>query len=111
MSTLAILYALGTVIGIASGQILFKLAAERGELLAILFSTAFWAAVVLYGLVTVLWVLLLREVALSRAYPIMAATYVLVPIASVLFLGESLQPTYFIGVALIIAGIVLAVQA
>lgn len=111
MSTLAIVLAVSTVLGMASGQILFKLASGRGGLMEIFFSPIFWVAIVLYGLVTILWVLLLREVDLSRAYPFLAATYVLVPIASMLLLGEKLGWSYGLGVAFIIAGIVLTVRA
>lgn len=111
MSTLAIILAISTVLGMASGQILFKLASGHGGLMEIFLFPMFWAAVVLFGLVTILWVLLLREVELSRAYPIMAETYVLVPIASMVILGEKLGWSYGLGVALIIGGIILTVRA
>ena len=111
MSPLAIALAVGTVLGMAIGQILFKLASGRGGLMEIFLSTVFWVAIVLYGVVTLLWVLLLREIDLSRAYPIMAATYVLVPIASMLLLGEKFGWSYVLGVALIVAGIILTVRA
>ena len=111
MSPLAIALAVGTVIGMATGQILFKLASGRGSLMEIFLSPVFWVAIVLYGVVTLLWVLLLREIDLSRAYPILAGTYVLVPIASMLLLGEKLEWSYGLGVALIIVGIVLTVRA
>lgn len=111
MSPLAITLAVGTVLGMATGQILFKLASGRGGLMEIFLSPVFWVAIVLYGAVTLLWVLLLREVDLSRAYPILAGTYVLVPVASMILLGEKLGWSYGLGVALIIAGIVLTVRA
>jgi drug/metabolite transporter (DMT)-like permease len=38
---------------------------------------------------------------------VIAATYVLIPVVSVLFLGEKLGPYYPYGVVLILAGIVL----
>jgi drug/metabolite transporter (DMT)-like permease len=99
------------VLGMASGQILFKLASGRGGFTAIFLSPIFWSAVILYGVITVFWVLLLREVELSRAYPIIAATYVIVPAASVLLLGEKLGSTYVLGVVLIVIGIVLSVRS
>ena len=110
MSPLAIALATGTVLGMATGQILFKLASGRGGFMEIFLSPIFWIAIVLYGVVTLLWVLLLREIDLSRAYPILAGTYVLVPIASMLLLGEKLGWSYGLGVALIIVGIVLTVR-
>ncbi len=93
------------------GQILFKLAANRGTVEQMLLSWQLWAACILYGIVTLLWVLLLRKLELSKAYPIMAATYVFVPIAAVLFLGERVNLLYLAGIALIISGIILTGRA
>ena len=111
MSLIAICLLVVVVVGMAAGQILFKLAAGQGHLSRILLSPVFWGAAVLYGVITVLWVLLLREVDLSRAYPFIAVTYLLVPAASVVLLGEKVGPMYFGGVALIVAGIVMATKA
>lgn len=103
------------VIGIAVGQILFKLSAaslkQTGSFfdpktLAILF-TAF----ALYGLTTIAWVWVLQKIDLGRVYPLMAMAFVLVPIGSYLFLGEKFQAQYFFGVALIVIGIIVAVRA
>ncbi|HUS95463.1 MAG TPA: transporter [Hyphomicrobiaceae bacterium] len=93
--------------GMAAGQILFKSAAGSGSLVEILLSPLFWGAAVLYGVVTIAWVLLLKEVDLTRAYPIMAATYVIVPIAAGFFFGEKFGPIYGLGVTFIVVGIVL----
>jgi undecaprenyl phosphate-alpha-L-ara4N flippase subunit ArnE len=107
MNIKVVALAVGTVVGLSLGQILFKLAASRGGIAEIAASPVLWAGLVLYAAVTGLWVLLLREVDLSRAYPVVAATYAIVPVASVVFLGERLGPFYGPGVALIILGIVL----
>ena len=111
MSSLAIVLTVAVVLGMASGQILFKLASGQGDLAHILVSPVFWAAAILYGAVTILWVMLLREIDLSRAYPFVAITYVLVPAASVVILGEKVGPWYLAGVVLIVAGIILAVRS
>jgi drug/metabolite transporter (DMT)-like permease len=110
LSLVAIVLLVAVVAGMSTGQILFKLAAGRGDLTQILLSPIFWGAAVLYGLITILWVVLLREVDLSRAYPFVATTYLLVPAASMIFLGEKVGPMYFAGVALIVIGIVLATK-
>ena len=107
MTVKIVIFAIATALGLAVGQLLFKLAASRGALTDIALSPVLWAALVLYGAVTVIWVLLLREVDLSRAYPVMAATYVLVPALSVIVLGEKLGPYYPYGIVLILAGIVM----
>ena len=90
MTVKIVTFAIATALGLAVGQLLFKLAASRGALMDIALSPVLWAALVLYAAVTVIWVLLLREVELARAYPVMAATYVLVPALSVIVLGEKL---------------------
>jgi drug/metabolite transporter (DMT)-like permease len=111
MNITAIALAVGTVAGMAAGQVLFKLAAARGGVLDILAAPALWAGLVLYALVTLLWVLLLREIDLARAYPFIAFTFILVPALSVLLLGERVGPFYGLGVALIVAGIILTIWA
>jgi len=69
------------------------------------------SALALYGVTTIAWVWVLQKIELGRAYPLMALAFVLVPIGSHVFLGERFQPQYFIGVALIMAGIITAIKA
>jgi drug/metabolite transporter (DMT)-like permease len=111
VSSLAIALAAAVVFGMASGQVLFKIASGQGDMSRVLLSPVLWGAAVLYGVVTILWVMLLREVDLARAYPLMALTYVLVPAASVLLLGEKVGSSYLVGVALIVAGIILTIRS
>jgi drug/metabolite transporter (DMT)-like permease len=110
MSLYTLVLAVATASGVAIGQVLFKLAAARGGLGQILISSYFWFACCLYGLVTIVWVLLLKEMDLSRAYPILAACYVLVPAMSVILLGERVGLSYVIGVLLIVSGIFLTAR-
>jgi drug/metabolite transporter (DMT)-like permease len=111
MSTGAILLGLFSVAGMSIGQVLFKLASGRGSIELILTSPYLWVAVVLYGAVTITWVLFLREVDLARAYPVLAACFVLVPLGAVQFLGERLGALYGVGVLLILLGIFLTLRA
>jgi drug/metabolite transporter (DMT)-like permease len=97
---------------LASGQVLFKLAARQApvvrqfsDLGGLLVSHWLWLALVLYGLATILWVLLLQRVPLSRAYPFAALGFVLVPAAGVLIFAERVSTAYVIGTAMIIGGI------
>ncbi len=64
------------VVGIAIGQILFKVSANS-----------------------------------MNKTPFMALAFVIVPLASRFFFGERFAPTYFIGTALIMSGIVVTVAA
>lgn len=94
---------------ISAGQLLFKLASASLDFrrpfadvrgLAILL-----LALALYGAATLLWVAALRHAPLGRLYPIMALSFVLVPLGSVLFLREPLSLGYWAGVVLIVAGL------
>lgn len=97
------------VVVIAGGQLLFKIASglidfrrpfdePRGvAVLAV--------ALALYGGATLLWVAALRHAPLGRVYPLMALSFVLVPLAAMFVLREQLSPQYWAGVALIVAGL------
>ena len=101
----------------AAGQILFKKVSQQippldgwRALISLASNGWFIAAVSLYLLATVLWIGILREIPLSRAYPFIALGFVLVPLAGNLFFSESLDSRYFLGVAFIIVGIVLTTR-
>jgi len=109
------LIALICVFGIAAGQILFKFSAMEFHRSANLFNPGaliyFVTALILYGVTTIGWVWLLQKIDLGKIYPFMALSFVVVPLASHLILGERFQVQYFIGVAIIITGIVITVRA
>jgi drug/metabolite transporter (DMT)-like permease len=109
------LIAIICVVGIATGQILFKLSAASLQRTGSFFDPSTLVTLVsafaLYGLTTIAWVWVLQKIELGRVYPLMALAFVLVPIGSHVFLGERFQPQYFIGVALIMVGIFFAVKA
>lgn len=110
----AYLTALVCVLGIAVGQLLFKLAAVSvqtgGTMLAARPLAYLLGAMALYFVTSVAWVRLLQGVELGRVYPFMALAFVLVPIGSWLLFGERFETRYFIGVALIVAGVVLTLR-
>jgi drug/metabolite transporter (DMT)-like permease len=109
------LFAVLCVVGMAAGQILFKLSADAlssgASPLALRAIGPFIAAVCLYGITSLAWVWILQRIELGRVYPLMALAFVLVPLGSHLMFGERFQPQYFVGVALIVAGIVVAARA
>lgn len=110
MVTLPVVVALVVcVLGLAAGQVMLKLAATRlAGVSDLLFSPILLAALILYGGMSVIWLVVLRQVDLSKAYPFVALTFVVVPLASVRLLGETVSPRYWAGVALILTGIVIA---
>jgi drug/metabolite transporter (DMT)-like permease len=102
-------------VAIAAGQILFRRAAAQlgpatgsGWLLDLARLPTMWLAVALYAASTLLWVRILTTVPLSRAYPFVALAFVLVPAASYLLFGESINLRYALGTGLIVLGVVLA---
>ena len=58
----------------------------------------------------VTWMAALTKLDLSHAYPFMSAVFVLVPVASVLLFNEPVTTPKIIGLALILAGIVIGGQ-
>ena len=107
--------ALICVLGIAVGQILFKLSAtslqQTGSFFAPKTAVTLFSALALYGVTTIAWVWVLQKVELGKVYPLMALAFILVPLGSHLILGERFQPQYFVGVVLIMIGIVIAVKS
>ncbi|MDO4904856.1 MAG: EamA family transporter [Lautropia sp.] len=108
-------WALVCVVGMAAGQILFKLAAnslaQTGSFLVPRTGALLLAALSLYGLITIAWIWVLQKADLGKVYPLMALAFVLVPLASHWLFGERFQPQYFIGIVLIMTGIVVAVRS
>jgi drug/metabolite transporter (DMT)-like permease len=107
--------ALLCVLGIATGQVLFKLGANGltaagGKLLS---SGGFVlaGALALYAVTTVAWVWVLQRSELGKAYPFMALAFILVPIASHFVYAESFSWRYAIGCALLVAGVVLTTSS
>jgi undecaprenyl phosphate-alpha-L-ara4N flippase subunit ArnE len=109
-----VLCLLGVAVLLAVGQMLFKLASSRlitGQgpiaLLSSLVSLPLLGGLLLYGVTTLLWVYLLRELPLSRAYPFMALAFALVPILSWFFFREGLDLRYGVGLTLMLLGLYL----
>ena len=66
-----------------------------------------WTWFLSYLLSTVIWLVVLRHVPLSQAFPILGLQFALVPIASRLFLRERMFIEQWLGVATIVAGVAL----
>jgi drug/metabolite transporter (DMT)-like permease len=101
--------------GIAGGQILFRLAAERIDsqrLLGSLLGNGWlWVALVVYGLATLLWIQVLRTAPLNRVYPLFALAFVVVPVVEHLVWGQPLRWQSWAGGAVIALGVAISVGA
>ncbi|MCB1749893.1 MAG: transporter [Gammaproteobacteria bacterium] len=99
---------------LAAGQVLFKVTAlELGpasglaNLSQLVRSPYAWTACALYATATVLWIVLLKTVPLSIAYPFVALGFVVVPAAAAIWFDEPVSLRYAAGVACILVGIYL----
>jgi len=111
-------FQLGSLLFVASslavGQLLFKVSAQSlvfGQGLPVLAKSfvtwQFMLAIGVYGFSTLLWVMVLNGLPLSRAYPFMAFGFAVVPVGAHFFFGESLNLRYWGGVILILFGLYL----
>jgi drug/metabolite transporter (DMT)-like permease len=101
------------VFGMVVGQLLFKVSAsalaDSGTFFSIRGVSALVSALALYGFTSIGWVWALQKVELGRIYPLMALAFVLVPLGSHFAFGESFPPQYFVGIGMIVIGIILTV--
>jgi drug/metabolite transporter (DMT)-like permease len=59
----------------------------------------------LYGISSIIWIYILKNLPLSIAYPALSLGYILVLFISWKFLGENIGPLNILGVTLIVAGV------
>lgn len=100
------------------GQILFKVSAQslvvdEGfiNLLLSFLTWQFVLALLFFASGTLLWVVLLKYVPLSLAYPFVALSFVILPVASHFLFGEPLTPRYFVGLIFFVTGLLLVATA
>ena len=99
----------------AAAQILFKNAAahlpDPALSLDWLYATAtsprIWAALACLALTFGSWMMILRRAPVATAFPMTAATYIAVVVASQILYGEAIAPVQYLGIALIVAGVAL----
>jgi len=103
---LCLVVVLGTV-----GQIALKYALRDNAFpqrsLSTLFSMPMLVWLGCYGATTILWLLALRSIPLSQAFPILGLQYALIPLFSAHILEERLQPLQWSGIVFIVAGVAL----
>jgi len=104
---------------LSTGQVLWKVALDRnGGLIkqGVSLASNFWglfispfmlAGIFLYGLATIVWLYVLGEYEYSYIYPMISIAYVFGFIYSKVVFHEQINAYRWIGVALIIAGVIL----
>jgi undecaprenyl phosphate-alpha-L-ara4N flippase subunit ArnE len=96
------------------GQILLKKSAMLLPTLnhpfLLIFQPVFFGALCLYGVATVCWVGALQFLPLGRAYMFIALGFVIIPLLSWYFFGETLDIKFLVGAILIISGVLLTLK-
>jgi drug/metabolite transporter (DMT)-like permease len=102
---------------LAFGQVAFKSAAEAWRRKAEFDSTVFSfispqliGAFLLYGATAFLWLYILRDMSLSRAYTFSLLGSAIVPIMAFLIFHEPLTARFFVGFVLVLFGVFLCVR-
>ncbi len=95
----------------AVGQVLFKQVAVNYNLSGSLSDPRVFGVLavagVLYVISTGLWIWALRHVEISKAYPVFALGFVLVPLAGAWLFGEQLSLKFALGIVFIVVGVAL----
>ena len=115
---------IGVAATAASAQILLKIGMnEVGEVNAesikspgrligqFMTAPAILAAIPIYAISNVGWVVVLSRLNLSVAYPFLASLYIFIPILSMMFLSESLSIQHWTGIAVIGLGVGIVLSA
>ena len=87
-----------------------ELALNADALKQIATTSLVWLGIGIFGLSAVLWIFALSRASLSFAYPFAALGYVLIVIASIVFLHEHVPVLGWVGVGFIVVGIFLIAQ-
>ncbi len=77
-----------------------------GQLIPILKTPQVLIGFLCYAVSAVLWIAVVSNVDLSLAYPMVSLAYVVVFVASWLFLGEHISTLRIVGLLIIVAGVV-----
>lgn len=84
-----------------------KAEAHPGFVRGILLQPLIWIGILLWGVESIAWVLVLQKSPLSMAYPVMTLTYATVPLAGLVLLREKMSRRQMAGAGLIFAGVLL----
>lgn len=112
MNILSWAFVSGMILSMTVAQILFKYSAlylsdQTGVVNSWLLNPWLWWAFFSTIVGMVFWLLALRDLPLSRAYPWTAVIYVLTPLVSMHYFDDHLNLNFFIGMFLIVLGVII----
>ena len=70
-----------------------------------------WLGLACYGIGALLWMVILSRLDLSHAYLMLASMYVLIPLVSWLVLGEHVPPMRWLGMVVVVLGVVIVARS
>ncbi|MBN3897882.1 MAG: EamA family transporter [Nostoc sp.] len=103
----------GTTANVSLKYGLYISSPTKGESTSIknlLFSRYFLIWFICYTFMTILWLYVLRTIPLSQAFPVLGLMYALIPIASHYLLKEEVIFSQWLGISVIITGVILVVH-
>lgn len=77
------------------------------RIVALMFSARVLTGLAVYGVGTVLWVAVVAKRPISYLYPVTAMNYVLITLGGMWFFGEAVSAARWLGIAVVIFGVVL----
>lgn len=78
--------------------------------LAIASTPVVWLGLVCYGFGALLWLVVLSRLDLGYAYPLLAISYILIPLLAHFLLGETIPTLRWVGIAVIFIGVVIVAR-
>ena len=94
------------------GEINAETIKTPGKLIGQMITTpAILAAIPVYAISNVGWLIVLSRLNLSVAYPFLASLYVILPILSMIFLSETLSVQHWTGIVVIGIGVGIVLRA
>lgn len=94
------------------GEINAETIKTPGKLFSQIMTTpAILAAIPVYAISNVGWLIVLSRLNLSVAYPFLASLYVFLPILSMIFLSETLSAQHWVGIVVIGIGVGIVLRA
>lgn len=107
--------ALLSILLIAVAQVLLKMGVQSAcspklsasAIVPLLTDTKFLAGIAAYGLSLLLWLHVLSQLEVSRAYPLVSLGYIITMVIAYLWLGEPLSVGKAVGTTLIVVGVFL----
>ncbi len=93
----------------SSAQILYKMGVDKSsfDIISLMTNWQVIFGMILYGVGAVLVIIALRGGEVTVLYPIITSSYIWVSLASIYFFGEKMNLFKWIGIFLIVAGIVI----